>query len=384
MVGQVALALVLLVGAGLLLKSLTRMAQVDPGFDPAGVMTASVQLPEGQYNTDEKQAAFYRAVDEKLAALPGVSSAAMAVALPFTGFTPSSSFDIEGRPLGPGDPGPHSDLNWITPGYFQAMRIPLLRGRFFTDQDRLGTQPVVVIDENLARQYWPHQDPVGQHLRRGNRSPWATIVGLVGHTMQSALVGDSGKGVCFYPLFQQPISQTFLIVKTNTDAAQMGNSMRSAVESIDPGQPVANLETLEQYVAGSLAPQRIAVILLAIFSFLAIFLASLGLYGVISYNVAQRTHEIGMRMALGAERRQVWRLVLAQGMQPALVGVLAGATVAAFLVRYLRSQLFEVSAFDPMTFLLAGLVLLAVALLACSIPAWRATKVDPIVALRYE
>jgi predicted permease len=383
-VGQVALALVLLVGAGLLLKSLTRMAQVDPGFDPTGVMTASVQLPEGQYNTDEKQAAFYQAVDEKLAALPGVSSAAMTVALPFSGFTPSSSFNIEGRPLGPGDPGPHSELSWITPGYFQAMRIPLLRGRYFTDQDRLGTQPVVVIDENLARQYWPHQDPVGQHLRRGNKSPWVTIVGLVGHVMQSALVGDSGKGVCYYPLFQQPISQTFLIVKTNTDAAQMGNSLRAAVASVDPGQPVANLEAMEQYVAGSLAPQRIAVSLLVIFSSLAIFLASLGLYGVISYHVAQRTHEIGIRMALGAERRQVWRLVLVQGMRPALVGVLAGATAAAFFVRYLRSQLFEVSAFDPITFLSAGLVLLAVALLACSIPAWRATKVDPLVALRHE
>ena len=264
------------------------------------------------------------------------------------------------------------------------MRIPLLRGRYFTDQDRLETQPVVVIDENLARQYWPNQDPVGRHLRRGNDSPWATIVGLVGHVMQSALVGDSGKGVCFYPLFQQPISQVFLIVKTNTDAAQMGNSIRAAVASVDPGQPVANLETMEQYVAGSLSPQRIAVSLLAIFSLMALFLASLGLYGVISYHVTQRTHEIGIRMALGAERRQVWRLVLAQGMRPALVGVLVGAIAASFVVRYLRSQLFEVSAFDPMTFLLAGLVLLAVALLACSIPARRATKVDPMVALRYE
>ena len=383
-VGQVALALVLLVGAGLLLKSLTRMAQVDPGFDSTGVMTASVQLPEGQYNSQEKQAAFYRAVGEKLAALPGASSAAMAVALPFSGFAPSSSFDIEGRPSGPGDPGPHSDLSWITPGYFQGLRIPLLRGRYFTDQDRLETQPVVMIDDNLARQYWPHQDPIGRHLRRGNHAPWATIVGLVGHTMQSALAGDSGKGVCFYPLFQQPISQAFLIVRTNTDAAQIGNSLRAAVASVDPGQPVANLETMEQYVAGSLSPQRIAVSLLAIFSALALFLASLGLYGVISYNAAQRTHEIGIRMALGAERRQVWGLVLAQGMRPALVGVLVGAIAASFLVRYLRSQLFEVSAFDPMTFLMAGSVLLAVALLACSVPARRATKVDPMVALRYE
>ncbi len=360
------------------------MAQVDPGFDSTGVMTASVQLPGGQYKADEKQAAFYRAVTEKLTALPGASSVALTVALPFTGFTPSSSFSIEARPSGPGDPGPHSDLNWITPEYFQALHIPLLRGRYFTDEDRLGTQPVVMIDENLARQYWPHQDPVGQHLRRGNRSPWATIVGIVGHAMQSALVGDSGKGVCFYPLLQQPISQAFLIVKTKTDAAQMGNSMRAAVASVDPGQPVANLETMEEYVAGSLSPQRIAVSLLAIFSVLALFLASLGLYGVISFNVAQRTNEIGIRIALGADRGQVWGLVLAQGMRPALLGVGVGAMGAAWVVHSLRSQLYSVSAFDPVTFLLAGSVLLAVALVASILPARRATKVDPIVALRYE
>jgi predicted permease len=383
-VGQVALALVLLVGAGLLLKSLARMAQVNPGFEPTGVMTASVQLPEGQYDNEEKQAAFYRAVSEKLAALPGASAAALTVSLPFSGITPASSFDIEGRPTGPGDPGPHSELSAITPGYFEAMRIPLLRGRYFTDQDRLGGQPVVVIDENLARQYWPNQDPLGRRVRRGSQAPWATIVGLVGHVMQSALVGDSGKGVCYYPLFQIPIPQAFLIVKTSTDAAQMGNSIRAAVASVDPGQPVASIETMKQYLAGSLSPQRIAVSLLAIFSLMALFLASLGLYGVISYNVAQRTNEIGIRMALGAERRQVWRLVLVQGMRPALAGVLGGAIATSFVVRYLRSQLFEVGAFDPLTFLLAGLVLLLVALLACSIPAWRATKVDPMVALRYE
>ncbi|HEV2491620.1 MAG TPA: ABC transporter permease [Terriglobia bacterium] len=383
-IGQVALALVLLVGAGLLLKSLTRMAQVDPGFDPTGVMTASVQLPENQYASDEKRAAFYRAVDEKLAALPGVSSAASAVALPFTGFTPSSSFNIEDRPLGPGDPGPHSNLNWVSPEYFQALRIPLLKGRYFTGQDRLGTQPVVVIDDNLARQYWPNQDPIGRRLRRGNNAPWHTIVGVVGHTMQSALVGDSGKGVCFYPILQQPIEQAFLIAKTKTDPVSMGNSIRTAVASVDPGQPVAGLETMEQYVATSLGPQRIAASLLGFFSVVALLLACLGLYGVISYNVAQRTHEIGIRMALGAQREQVWRLVLAQGMRLALVGILAGACAASFVVHYLRSELFEVSAFDPVTFALTSLVLLAVALLACHIPAWRATRVDPMVALRYE
>jgi predicted permease len=347
-------------------------------------MTATVQLPENQYSSAEKQAAFYRAVKEKLEALPGVSSAAMVEALPFTGFTPSSSFSIEGRPLGPGDPGPHSGLNWITPGYFEAMHISLRRGRYFTDQDRLGTQPVVVIDENLARQYWPNQDPVGQHLRQDSDSPWATIVGVVAHVTQSALVGDSGKGVCYYPILQQPLAQAFLIVKTMADPATLASAIQAAVGSVDSAQPAADFKTLEQYVAGSLSPQRIAVSLLEIFSGLALFLAAIGLYGVISYSTAQRTQEIGIRLALGAQRRQVWCMVIHQGLRLALAGVLAGAVAASVLAQFLRSQLFEVSAFDPSTFALTCLILLVVALAACYIPARRATKVDPMVALRYE
>ncbi len=383
-VGQMAMALVLLVGAGLLLKSLTRMGRVDTGFDPQGVMTATVQLPENQYSSAEKQAAFYRAVNEKLEALPGVSSAAVVEALPFTGFTPSSSFSIEARPLRPGDPGPHSMLNWVTPGYFEAMRIPLQKGRCFTDQDRLGTQPAVVIDENLARQYWPNQDPVGQHLRQGSNSPWATIVGVVAHVTQSALVGDTGKGVCYYPILQQPLAQAFLIVKSKADPGGLGRAIQGAVAAVDSAQPVADFKTLEQYVAGSLGPQRMAASLLEIFSALALFLAAIGLYGVISYSTAQRTQEIGIRMALGAQRRQVWGMVIRQGLRLASTGVLAGAVAAAILAQFLRSQLFEVSAFDPSTFALTCLILLGVALAACYIPARRATKVDPIVALRYE
>jgi predicted permease len=381
-VGQVAMALVLLVGAGLLLKSLTRMARLDAGFDPSGVMTATVQLPDNQYNSAEKQAAFYRAVNEKLAALPGVSSAAVVEALPFTGFDPSSSFSIADRSLGPGDPGPHSMLNWITPGYFEALHIPLRKGQYFTDQDRLGTQPVVIIDENLARQYWPNQDPVGQRLRRGG--PWATIVGVVAHVMQSALVGDSGKGVCYYPLLQQPLPQAFLIVKTKAEPAKLASAIQAAVTSVDSAQPAADFKTLEQYVAGSLNPQRIAASLLEVFSSLALFLAALGLYGVISYSTAQRTQEIGIRMALGAQRRQVWGMVIRQGLRLALAGVLVGAVAASVLAQFLRSQLFEVSAFDPSTFALTCLILLGVALAACYLPARRATKVDPMVALRYE
>jgi predicted permease len=381
-VGQVAMALVLLVGAGLLLKSLTRMARVDTGFDPSGVMTATVQLPENQYNTQEKQVAFYRAVNEKLAALPGVSSAAVVEALPFTGFDPSSSFSIEGRSLGPGDPGPHSMLNWITPGYFEALRIPLREGRYFTDQDWMGTQPVVIIDENLARQYWPNQDPVGQRLQRGG--PWVTIVGVVAHAMQSALVGDSGKGVCYYPMLQQPLQQAFLIVRTKADPAQLASAIQAAVTSVDSAQPAADFKTLEQYVASSLGPQRTAASLLEIFSALALFLAAIGLYGVISYSTTQRTQEIGIRMALGAQRRQVWGMVIRQGLRLAFAGVLAGAVSASILAQFLRSELFEVSAFDPSTFALTCLILLAVALAACYVPARRATRVDPMVALRYE
>jgi predicted permease len=381
-VGQVAMALVLLVGAGLLLKSLSRMTTVDTGFDPHGVMTATVQLPENQYDTEEKQVAFYRAVNEKLAALPGVISAAVAAPVPFTGYDPGSSFAIEGRTLAPGDPGPHSGLGWVTPAYFQAMRIPLLKGRYFTDQDRMGTQPVVIIDENLARQYWPNQDPIGQRLQRGG--PWATIVGVVAHVMQSALVGDSGKGVCYYPLFQQALPWAFLLVRTKMEPAPLAPAMQAAVVSVDPAQPTADFKTMEQYVSGSLSPQRTAASLLEIFSVLALFLAAIGLYGVISYSTAQRTQEIGIRMALGAQRRQVWGMVIRQGLRLALTGVLAGGLAASVLAQFLRSQLFEVSAFDPSTFALMCLILLVVALAACYIPARRATKVDPIVALRYE
>lgn len=383
-VGQMSLALVLLVGAGLLLKSLGRMGRVDTGFDPDGLVTSSFQLPENQYDKDAKRAAFYGAVDEKLAALPGVSSAAISVALPFSGFDPGSSFEVEGRPRGPGDPGPHSALDWITPRYFETMRIPLLKGRYFTGQDRLGTQPVVVIDQNLARQYWPGQDPVGKHLRQGGNSPWATIVGVVAHVMHSALVGDSGKGVCYYPTLQQPLQQAFVIVRTATDTAQMAAPIQAAVASVDPGQPVSDLKMMDEYVAGSLKPQRIAASLLGTFSGLALFLAALGLYGVISYSVTRRTQEIGVRIALGAQGGQVWGMVIRQGLSLALTGILAGALAALFVARLLTSQLYEVRSFDPSTFVLTSLALLAVALLACYIPARRATKVDPIVALRYE
>ena len=383
-VGQVALALILLVGAGLMLKSLGRVARVDPGFNSAGVMTATIQLPTEKYDKDEKQIVFYRGISEKLAAIPGAESSAVALAVPFSGFVPSSSFEIENRPMAPGDPGPHSILNFVTPGYFPALRIPLLLGRYFTDQDVAGAPTVAIVDDTLAREYWPNQNPIGHRLRFGSQSPWETVVGVVGHVMNTSLSGDSGKGVCYHAMFQQPIPQAFLVVRTKTDSAQLAGSLRAAVSSVDSGQAIAAIESMQEYVSASLGPQQISVSLLGIFSLLAIFLSSLGLYGVVSYSFAQRTRELGIRMALGAQRREIWRLVVGEGMRLALVGVAAGALGAGLLVRFLTSQLYGVSAFDPATFTWTSAVLVVIALLACFIPALRATRVDPIVALRYE
>ena len=381
--GQVALALVLLAGAGLFLKSLARMERLSPGFDPAGVMTGAVSLPENQY-PEPKQVAFYREVTQKLAALPGVSSAAAAIPLPFSGSNFSSSFEVEGRPRGPGDPGPHSDLRAVTPGYFPALKIPLVAGRTFTEQDREGTQPVVIIDDNLARTYWPDQDPVGKRLRRGSNAPWAEIVGVLKHVHQSSLAGDSGKGVCYYPLYQVPISRAFLVVRTAADPPALAGSMREAVRAAAPGQPVYDLTPMEERLAGSLGPQRFGVTVLGFFAGVALLMAALGLYGVISYSVTQRTQEIGIRMALGAQQGQVLGLVITQGLKLVGAGILVGLLAAASLARMLSSELFQVSPFDPVTFALTALLLAAVAFLASYVPARRAARIDPISALRYE
>lgn len=383
-VGQVALALVLLVGSGLFLESLSKLERVNPGFDPRGVMTGALSLPESQYKEAAKQAAFYRAVTERLAGLPGATAAAAATPLPFSGSNSSASFFIEGRVLGPGDPGPHGDVRFVTPEYFSAMGISLLKGRFFTGDDRQGTEPVVLIDQNLARQYWPHEDPIGRRLRRGNRAAWATIVGVVGHVDHAALTGDSGKGVYYYPMFQNPVPSAYLVVKTKLRAASLAASMRAAVKSVDPTEPVHDLKTMPERVDGSLAPRRFAVTTLGFFAVVALLMAAIGLYGVVSFGVTQRTQEIGIRMALGAERRQVLTLILGGGMRLVAGGILIGFVAAFLLVRLLTSQLFEVAAFDPVTFLATALILTFVALVASFIPAVRATRVDPMVALRNE
>jgi predicted permease len=343
-----------------------------------------VALPQTQYSEPAKQIAFYRAVLEHLSGQAGVSTAAAAVAVPFSGQAGSASFGIEGRPSPPGDPGPHGDIGAVTPGYFDALKIPLKRGRAFTDQDQRNTAPVVMIDDTLAREYWPNEDPIGKHMRRGSNAPWATIVGVVGHAKKSDLAGDTVKGKYYYPLFQMPLPFATFLARTQSDPAGFSSAVREAVRSADPTLAVSRIKLLSDMVSASLAPRRFVVMLLGIFAGMALLMAVIGLYGVISYSVTQRTQEIGIRMALGAQASGVLSMVIGQGMQLAGIGAVIGLAASLAFSRLLRNQLFHVSAFDPLTFVVTALILIAAALLACYIPARRATRVDPMDALRYE
>jgi predicted permease len=381
---QVALALVLLAGAGLFTKSLAKMREVKTGFQTEGVMAASVALPTSRYKDDANQISFFRSAIDSLSQTPGVLAAGAVDVLPFSGQDNSASFAIEGRPQSPDEPGPHGDIRVATPGYFAAMRIPLRLGRLFTDADRAETQPVALIDENLARQYWPNRDPVGQRIRNGANSPWATIVGVVGHVKQSRLVGDSGKGVYYYAMLQKPRAGAYFTARATGDPERLTGAIRRAVRDADANQAVFDMKSMDQRVANAVGPQRFAVVLLSVFAAVSLLMAALGLYGVISYGVTQRTREIGIRTALGADRKQILSMIIGQGMRLVALGAAGGLLLALLLGHVVAAQLFEVSSFDPATFLITALLLAATAFLAAYIPAWRATRVDPTTALRHE
>ncbi|HEX5424210.1 MAG TPA: ABC transporter permease [Candidatus Acidoferrales bacterium] len=391
--GEIAMGLVLLAGTGLLLKSLARVSDVNPGFQPHGVMTGGLALPDTQYDKPEKQIAFFRNVLDQLSSTPGVTAAGAGYPLPFTGGNSSASFAIEGLTVPPGSPGPWGDIRFVTPGYFTALGIPLIKGRLFTESDRTGSQDVAIIDENLARQYWPNEDPIGKEIRRGSKSPWAVIVGVVGHIRFTQLVGENSSsqgsqsasaGVYYFPIYQTEAPYGFLIAKSSGNPLAVADAIRRAVRGQDANQPVSDMKSMDDRIAESLGPQRFAASLLAVFAVLATILAAVGLYGLVSYSVTQRTNERGIRMALGANRGDILQMVLRESARVAAIGAGAGIIAGLVLTRAMRGVLYGVSAYDPVSFGGSAVALILVALAASYIPARRATRVDPMVALRYE
>jgi predicted permease len=385
-VAQVALSLLLLAGAGLLLSSLRALERVETGFQPDGLLSASLSLPATVYDSDEKQATFYTTLEERLRSVPGVKSAALANALPFANDGGSASFFIEGRPLAPNDPGPHANVQQISADYFSALRIPVLMGREFNDGDRATTQRVVVVDTVLARQCWPGKNPIGEHLSIDDRvkGPWYTVVGVVAHARASSLESDTNEGFYYFPLAQVPGPSTDLVVRSSRSASDLTNEIGAAVRSVDSSIPLYDVKSMEQRVDESLIGRRFVVLLLTAFAGLALLLAALGLYGVISYSVRLRTRELGVRMALGAQRSKVMRLVLLQGARLAGIGILFGALAAVALGRIFSSLLFQVGVLNAVPWLAAVGILVAVVLLATFLPARRAASIEPMQALRTE
>ncbi|HKR58705.1 MAG TPA: ABC transporter permease [Pyrinomonadaceae bacterium] len=385
-VGEVALTLTLLVGAGLLIQSFRRVLQVDPGFNPRNLlmMQISVNNPDGQ-----QVANFFEQLQQNVRNLPGVKSVAVSNGLPFGGVN-RPIFIIEGRPDQENKP---TGLRYtVSPDYFQTLGIELIKGRLFNAQDTRDNQRVLVIDEVLARQYFPNEDPIGKRLKQGPDAPSLEIVGIVRHVEQDSLDRQATDRAQFYTNFNQislegmptNVRRINLLVRTEIEPTSLASAVRAQVTALNKDQAVFNVRTMEQVLAQSVASRRFSMMLLMIFAAVALALASLGIYGLMSYAVAQSTREIGVRIALGAQASDVLRLVIGQGMILALAGVVLGLVASVALTRTMNNLLFGVSATDPVTFAAIALLLVLVALLACFVPARRATKVDPIVALRFE
>jgi predicted permease len=272
----------------------------------------------------------------------------------------------------------------VSPGLFSTFQIPLKRGRFFTDLDTTRTEEVAIVDEDVARQYWPNEDPVGRQIQPFDGTSPAKIVGIVGHVKTSTLTGDSDRGIVYYPMYQKPQGYAALLVRTDADPGGLANTMKEAVAALDPNEPLVDLQTMDERVSSTLTLKRFAVFLLGLFGAIALFMAALGLYGVINYGVAQRTQEIGIRMALGAQRGEVLRLIIGQGLRLTIVGIGLGLLLVLALARLISNQLFQVSAFDPPTLIGMAAALLLVALGATYIPARRAASIDPLEACHYE
>lgn len=384
-VSEVAVALLLLVGAGLMTKSFFRLQQVDPGFDATNLLSMNIALPTSKYRETQTNI-FFDQLIERVQSLPGVKSVAGISPLPLSDNNVSKGVLIEGAPVVALADRPSVGVRIITPNYFPTMSIPVLKGRSFSAQDRDNTPNVIVVNEALASRLWPDQDPIGKRLGFEDdpgKQVWREIVGVVGNVRHKALEIDV-MPEAYFPYQQVPENFMSLVVRTTSDPASMIPAIRNQVLSIDKDQPVSDIKTMEQRVAKSVASSRFVMLLLSSFSVLALGLAAVGIYGVMAYLVTQRTQEIGVRMALGAQKRDVLRMVVGKGMVLAIIGTAIGLVASLALTRLMRSLLFQVTPTDWFTFVIASMILLIVALLACYIPARRATKLDPLIALRYE
>jgi putative ABC transport system permease protein len=386
-IAEISLAMVLLVAGGLLIRSFALVTSVNSGFDPKNVTEAEVSLPQFQYATPQQWTAFSNELLARLHAQPGLRDSALAAPLPMDRQGEATmAFSIVGDPPLPPGKSPTADYATVSPDYFGMMQIPLLRGRFFSDRDSPSNPKVAIISKTLARRYFPNQDPLGRQMRFGfppNGNVSREIVGIVGDVRDVALSREPGP-MMYAPFAQAPLYGGEVVVRSSLSASSVAAGIRQAVRSIDKNLPVTDIESLDDALGQSISQERFSTFLVGSFSAIALVLAAVGIFGVVSYSTSQRTHEIGIRIALGAGRREILRLILGQGTKLALFGLGIGIVAAFLLTRLMSSLLYSVSATDPVTFAAVTVILLTVALTACYIPARRAMRVDPMVALRYE
>jgi putative ABC transport system permease protein len=381
-IGEVALSLLLLAGAGLMIKSFWRLQQVDPGFNPQNLLSVEVTLPAARYPESQQRTAFFQQVLERVSTLPGVSAAAVVNSPPLSGRRNIDIFPIEGHPEPKGiSDAPLADFRLISPDYFRMMGIPMLQGRGFTEGDAQNTAKVTIVSQAFAIKFGAGENMLGKRLRVGN--DWHTVIGVVSDIRQSGL--DEAAAPHVYVSYNQAgPTRAGLLVRTTTDPLSLVAAVRGQIQAVDRDQPIYNVNTMSAMIAAAVAPRRLNLVLLGSFAALALALAAVGIYGVMANLVTQRTGEIGLRMALGAQQVDVLRLVIGRGLRLTLVGMAVGLGASFALMRLMASLLFGVSANDPFTFAAITVLLLLVALLACYMPARRATKVDPLVALRYD
>ena len=384
-VSEVAVALLLLIGAGLMTRSFFRLQHVNPGFDAQNLLSMNIALPTQKYRKQQTNV-FFDQLIERVGNLPGVKSVAGIDPLPFSNTDVTTTFLVEGAPIVALADRPEAGRRVVTPNYFQTMSIPVVKGRSFTSQDRDNTPSVIIVNQALANHYWPNQDAIGKRVafeEDPQKQVWREIVGVAGNVRHKALEIEPMPEV-YFPYQQFPRNFMNLVVHTDSDPANSISTIRGQVLSIDKDQPVSDIMTMDQRVAKSVASSRFVMSLLGMFSLLALGLAAIGIYGVMSYLVTQRTQEIGVRMALGAQKHHVLKLVVVKGMALAVIGIAIGVAASLALTRLMRSLLFEITPTDWLTFVLTSTGLLFVALFACYIPARRATRVDPLIAIRYE